>query len=374
MKKKERKPSRAVAASDAGTSKKTRIPDASEYLRRLRALGGVDEEDYAMFSDDVVPSITEFIPTGSLAIDKLINGANGGWPIGGISECAAWEHVGKSTLLDQSIAHCQRMDGVAFLIDSEKGRDLEWTELLGVNTSKLITYQAATLEEAFLGIEQALTVQAAVCQELVKVKKKPPPMLIVWDSLGGTPSKAELEGEPDDKHMAVAARVIKMNFRRLTQRLASLRCALVFSNHYYNKIGGYGGLETYGGSGVKYHTDLRLWLAKPEQLKIGDQQIGHIVRATGKKNRVSGQRGPVDTALIYGAGMDNSYTLFEWGRTAKNTDGQPWIVRNGAWFWLYPPGEEPISFQRMSVGLGEVLASNHAVYQTMANQYLAAPW
>lgn len=368
---KTRKPSRA---GDVGASSKVRVPDAAEYLRLLRGLKGVGEDDYAMFADDAVPTITEFIPTGSLAIDKLINGAKGGWPIGGISECAAWEHVGKSTLLDQSIAHCQRMGGIAFLIDSEKGRDREWTELLGVDASKVITYQAATLEDAFLGIEQALSVQATIRDDLVKKKMEPPPMLIVWDSLGGTPSKAELEGEPDDKHMAVAARVIKMNFRRLTQRLASLRCALVFSNHFYNKIGGYGGLETYGGSGVKYHTDVRLWLTKPEKLKIGEQEIGHVIRASGKKNRISGQRGPVDTALIYGAGVDNAYTLFEWGRTAKNRDGQAWIVRNGAWYWVYPPGEDPISFQRLSLGLGEVFTSRSDVYQAMATQYLEAPW
>lgn len=366
MVKKKRSPSRA-GRSDASL--------VSDYLKRLRAIKGVEPEDYQLFDSEAVPTITEFIPTGSLAIDKLVNGSNGGWPIGGISECAAWEHVGKSTLLDQSMAHCQRMGGIPFLIDSEKGRDRDWTELLGVDPSKVITYQAPTIESAFDGIEHALTVQQAVMMDLAKKAKgtKPPPMLIIWDSLGGTPSKAELEGSADDKHMAVAARVIKMNLRRLTQRLASLRCALVFSNHFYHKIGGYGGLETYGGSGVKYHTDIRVWLTKPEQLKIGEEVVGHVVRAQPKKNRVSGSKPPVDTALIYGAGIDNSYSLFKWGLDARNADNHPWVVRNGQWYWLYCPGHEPISFQRQFLGLGEVFTEHPNVYQAMATAYLASP-
>lgn len=359
-KKKKRKPSGKKSAA-------SRAPGAGDYLKRWRAMKNVDEEDVAMFSDDLVPNITEFIPTGSLAIDKLINGENGGWPIGGISECAAWEHVGKSTLLDQSIAQCQRMGGVAVLIDSEKGRDREWTELLGVNSDELLVKQADTLEESFGSIEEVCEVQQGVIDQ---VGWPPPPMLIVQDSLGGTPSKAELDGDPDDSHMAVAARVIKMNFRRLTQRLIKLRVAYVFTNHFYNKIGGYGGLVTYGGSGVRYHTDLRLWLKRPSAIKIADKEVGHVVTASSKKNRISGTKDPVDTGLIYGAGMDNAYTLFAWGQKHPNPEGNAWIVRNGAWYYLFNPGEDAISFQRQSLGLGEIFTERHDIYQTMAQQYL----
>lgn len=341
-----------------------KMPGPEEYLRRLRSLKGAP--DFAMFSDELVPHISEFLPTGSLAIDKLINWENGGWPIGGLSECASWEHVGKSTLLDQSLAHCQRMGGISVLIDSERGRDKKWTELLGVDRDKLIVRPALTLEDAFDAMDSVLLVQEGLMKH-----GKVPPMLIVWDSLGGTPSKAEAEGGPDDQHMAIAARVVKMNFRRVTQRLASLRCALVFANHFYSKIGGYGGgLETYGGSGVKYHTSMRVWLTRPEQLKIGERVVGHVIRANGKKNRISGSRDSMDTALIYGAGIDNTYTLFKWGMTASNSSGHPWIVKSGAWFWLYPSSGDPISFQQQFLGLSEILSDRKDIYQEMAAGYL----
>ena len=364
--KSKRSPKRVDSAS------KQKLPGADDYLRRLRAIKGVETDDYTMFDDDEVPTITEFIPTGVLAIDKLIGGANGGWPIGGISECAAFEHVGKSSILDQSIAQCQRMGGVACLIDSEKGRDRTWTALLGVDAAKLIVAPAGTLEDAFTQIERMLGVQEAVKAELKN--SKPPPMLIVWDSLGGMPSKAELVGEADDKHMAVAAKVIKMNFRRLTQRLSKLRCALVFTNHFYNKIGMYGGgIEAYGGSGPKYHTDVRIWMFRSNKLEIGNKVVGHAIKITPKKNRVSGTKDPVEAGLIYGAGVDNSYSLFEWGLIAQQENGQPWIMRSGQWYWLYPPGYEPISFQRKFLGLGEVLTANPEVYKMMATSYLSSP-
>jgi recombination protein RecA len=357
---KKRKPKKKSAAS----GKKT--PGAAHYLKVWKALDkGSKKNSVSMFSDDVVPTITEFIPTGNLAIDKTINGANGGWPIGGITEVAAWEHVCKSTLLDQSIAQCQRMGGVAVLIDSEKGRDRKWTELLGVDSEKLITFQADTIEEAYGGIDDALVIQEQVMREI----GQPPPMLIVQDSLGGTPSKAELEGDADTNHMMVAARVIKMNLRRLTQRLSKLRVAYVFTNHFYNQPGS-AALKTYGGSGPRYHTDLRLHFSRPGNIKVSDKIVGHVVECKTKKNRISGISEPIETALVYGAGMDNTYPLFKWGQKAANTEGHQWIQRSGANYWLYIPGESPVCFQRQFFGLGEFFKERPDIYQQMAVQYL----
>jgi recombination protein RecA len=331
------------------------------YLKRLK---GLKASGFSTFDDDFLSagSFSEFIPTGSLAVDKIIRG----WPVGGISECAAWEHVAKSHLLDLSLAQCQRLGGITALIDSEKAREKKWTRAAGVDTARLILKQADTLEQAFAGIDELCDAQESFLKENVKV----PMMLIGWDSLGGMPSKAELEGVADDKHMAVAARVIKMNFRRITQRLARLRIALVFTNHFYENIGGYGGLKTYGGSGVRYHTAVRIWLTSPGKVMVGEREVGHIVRVKAKKNRVRGVGGePIDTALIYGAGIDNAYTLFEWGLETSNGE-QKWIVRNGAWYWLHLPELEPIAFQNKSQGLGQILRAHPEFYQTMVDAFL----
>jgi RecA/RadA recombinase len=384
QKKRKRARAKAAAATAAPTTaakpdaakpkQQKKAPSAAEYLRRLKATAGSGPDGYSMFDADDVPQIKEFLPSGVLAIDKLLGLSKGGWPVGGICEVAAWEHVAKSVILDQSIAHCQRIDGIACLLDTEKGRTQAWSRLLGVDASKLIlARQADTLEQAFAEVERIISVQEQISAAHKGVL---PPMLLAWDSLGGMPSKAELEGAPDDHHMAVAAKVIKMNFRRLVQRLAKARIALVFTNHFYNKIGGYGGgLETYGGGGIKYYTHARLWLSKPGQIEIGGEVIGHIVRVRAKKNRVLGERvGPYDTAMVYGAGIDNSYSLHEWGLDAKQQDGAPWIERHGQWFRLRMPGTgELVAYQRKFLGLGEILTARPDVYVAMAAAYLEAP-
>jgi recombination protein RecA len=346
------------------------IPKPADYLKQLRAMSGVDDKDYAFFSDPLAwtSSVVEWIPTGSLAIDRQ---TGGGYPVGRIIEVASWEGVGKSTLLDQSIADHQRRGGICVLIDSEQARDEAYTMRLGVNPDELIMHKALTVEEAFIGIDRVLAIQEAHVKKLAAKKKQPPPMLIVWDSLGGTPTKAELKGAADDSHVADAAKKVKMNMRRMAQRIANARACLVFSNHLYENIGGFGGLKSYGGSGIRYFTSLRLWLTRTEQLKQGDRVIGHAVKSRIKKTRVCKPRPPTELGLIYGAGFHNAYTLFEWGKTHGVSEEHKWITQRGAWSYLMLPDDTHKAFQGTFMGFGDMLVENPAVYEKMAEQYMA---
>lgn len=320
-----------------------------------------------MMSEDLILlPVNEWIPTGNLAIDRL---TGGGWPVGRITEVASWEGVGKSTLLDQSIAQLQRMGGIACLLDTEKARDRKYTTTLGVNVDDLIVHPADTVEQVFAGFEYFLSIQ-----EMFSKKSNPPPLMIVWDSLGGTPTNDELQGAADDVQVASAAKVIKRNLRRLTQRIAHMRTTVVISNHFYKKIGfGGSGNEAYGGKGVAYFSSLRLWMARTGQLKLSDGRlVGHEVEAKLKKTRVGLPKPPVKTAVLYGAGFHNSYSLFDWGKTHGVDDTHRWVVQSGAHCWLYPPGQEPLHFQRTWFGLGELLTEHPDIYQQMASQYLAS--
>lgn len=357
------------AARSASKKKTAKIPTAAEYLVQLKKLRKEeDRADFAMMSDDtILLPVSEYIPTGNLEIDRLIGG---GWAVGRITEVCAWENVGKSTLLDQSIAQVQRMHGIGCLIDSEKARVRKYTEALGVNTSDLILHEADTIEQVFEGVENFLTVQ----EIHARGKRIPPPLLVIWDSLGGTPTNAELKGDADDEHVASAAKVIRKNLRRLAQRIAKLRVAIVISNHFYKQIGG-GGFGPaanipYGGKGLGYFCSLRLWLARTGWLKSGGQIIGQEVEAKIKKTRIGMPKPPVKTGLIFGAGFDNSYSLHAWGKKAMNPNGHPWVQVDGSHSWLHPPGEEGIYYQRGFLGLGHLLTENPKVYRAMAKQFL----
>lgn len=362
----------------AAKRKRTGRPlNAKDYLEQLRGLKGVDDDSFAVASDPIaaLAPVSEFLPTGVFALDRLIGG---GWPVGRIVEVAAWEQVGKTTLLTQAIANHQRNGAVCVLIDSESAQDPGYMRALGVDTDALIVAAAAegrvmTVEDVFVQIDRILAVQEAQVSKGVAV----PPMVIIWDSLGGTPSKAELEGDAGDKHVASAAKIIKLNFRRLTQRLPGARGTLVFANQFYENIatGGYGGgKKSYGGSGVRYHTSLRIWLSRIKALRLGDAPAGHVVQAELKKTRIVKPAPPAQMGLLYGYGIHNAWTLYQWGQRhgTDPTTHPHWIRTAGAWSYLHLPDGTHQTFQRSYVGLAELLAENPEIYRQVAESYLGS--
>ncbi len=311
------------------------------------------------------------MPTGLLALDKQ---TGGGYPIGRMVEVAGWEGSGKSTVIDQGIAEWQRNGGVANLIDSGEGRDISYTRTLGVQTDKLITSEVETIEEAFDAMEKIIAVQEKKTLALEKSKVLPPPVLIAWDALGGTPSRAELEGNPSDDHVAVAARVIALNFKRMISRMARLRITLLFANHFYKTIGSMSTLVSYGGKGPRYYTALRLWIRKMNEVRIGGNVVGFEMESKIRKTKISRWQPPDALGMIHGAGLDNAWTLYRWGKANGIGGDYPdhkWIVQSGAWCYLVPPGHETITFQRSFLGLGEVLAENPEIYQEFVAAYMA---
>lgn len=356
-----------------GKAKKPKIPDASDYLADLIKLRGKNEpEDFAFFEDALFGEPKERLPTGILELDKF---TGGGYPIGRMIEVAGWEGAGKSTLIDQGIAQCQKMGGIAHLIDNCEGRDVGYTQKLGVDTSKLITDEIETLEEGFAGIDKILTVQERREAELREANIEPPLVLIAWDSLGGTPSEEEFTGAADDDHVATGARVIGLNFKRILSRLAKLRVVFIFTNHFYKTIGqGVSTLVSYGGKGPRYYTSLRLWIRRTNEIKVGGRVAGFEVEAKLKKTKVGPYRPPVTLGLVHSCGIDNSYSLFRWGKDHGIGGDYPkhrWIEQQAAWCYLVPPGYETITFQNSFIGLGEVLAENPEIYRDFIAAFMA---
>jgi recombination protein RecA len=355
------------------SAKKPTVPGADEYLAELVKLRGKgDPEDFAFFSDALFGSPKERMPTGILELDKF---TGGGYPVGRIIEVAGWEGSGKSTLIDQGIAQCQKMDGIAHLIDNCEGRDATYTKTLGVDIDKLITDEIETLEEGFTGIDKILTVQEKKEAELHKAGIEPPLTLIAWDSLGGTPSDAEFEGAADDDHVATGAKVINLNFKRILSRLAKLRVVFIFANHFYKTIGqGISTLVTYGGKGVRYYPSIRLWIRRTDEIKVSNRTVGFQVEAKLRKTKVGRWNPPTTLGLVHSCGIDNSWSLFRWGKDHGIGGDYPnhrWIEQRGAWCYLVPPGYETITFQNSFIGLGEVLAENPEIYQDFIDAFMA---
>lgn len=345
--------------------------DTGAYLRALHSSKGVDDEDFALWSDPLshLRDVTEWFSTGSIALDKL---TGGGWPIGRIVELAAWEGVGKSTILDQSIAMAQRSGAITVLIESEAARDKKYSrDQLGVDPKKLIIAEAEHIEDGWERFENIINVHEDKLRLLRNTKREGPAVLVVWDSVGGMPAKEETEGGAGDAHMGAQSRAIKRGMRRIVKRLPDLRVSLVLANHFYNGIG-MAGLQSVGGAGIRYYTSLRVWLSRTGGIKIGEREVGHVISARLKKTRIVKPTDPVDIGLLFGHGIDNTYTLQDWGKTALNPEGKPWITQKGGWYLLNVPGAEPINYQGSFVALGQIFHEQPALYSAMVLAYQGA--
>lgn len=196
--------------------------------------------------------------------------------------------------------------------------------------------------------------------------------IVVHNSVGGTPTTAERDGAADEAHVMEAARAIKMNLRRIALRLSKLRTTLVLTNHFYQTIGTFASLKTYGGSGIRYFCSVRVWLTKKEQIKVGQRPVGHVVEAKLKKTRVGLPAPPVELGLIWGGGIDNSYTLFEWGLANGVSPEHRWVAQRGAWYYLMLPDGTHEVFQNGFLGLGEIFRNRMDVYGQMVEGYMGA--
>jgi recombination protein RecA len=325
-----------------------------------------DEGTFHFYSDTMFVEPAERLSTGVLGIDRI---TRGGWPIGKVSEIAAWEQVGKSTLLDQSIGRAQALGADAVLVDSEHARDPTYMRTLGVDLDKLVRIKAETIEKCFTAFDQLLDGREALLEKGYALK----PLLIVWDSIGGTPTKAQAEGAADARHMMDAARVINMNLQRLTPRLPVARAALVCANHFYMDPGPPPRRIVPGGKGLRYFTSYRIWLTRKGPVKVGTSEYGHQVEAVLKKDRFGQNTLPTMMGVLQGRGFDNTFTLFEWCRETGSEPGHQYVDQRGAWYTFSrtPDDPEPVKFQRGFLGFHQLVAVDQPeLYEKLAAEYL----
>jgi recombination protein RecA len=202
--------------------------------------------------------IKEWISTGSTLLDyNISNKPDGGIPVGKLTEISGEEASGKSLMAAHILANTQKRGGLAVLADSENAYNPEFGAQVGVDNDKLVYLQPRTIEETGEAIEKVIL--------LTRQKAKDKLVTIVWDSVAGTPSQAEIEGtfDPNDR-IGVTAKALAKMMRKLTQTLGKERICLVFTNQLKTKIGVMYGdpMTTPGGKAIPYHASVRIRLTR----------------------------------------------------------------------------------------------------------------
>jgi recombination protein RecA len=235
--------------------KKLTLAEAKAFVNKSIEKGGV------VNLDDEHAENVDAISTGAFMLD--IATGIGGLPIGRLVEIYGEPSSGKTTATLSAMAEAQKKYGKPVLcLDYEHAIDPKYCRLLGVDLSKekFILSQPDSFESGMKIAELYIT------NNLVS--------MVVFDSLAAMATEKELAGEPGDVHVAVLARAMSQELRRLTAAIHKSQVCVVFINHVHDVIEtgftaklGIKRKTTPGGKALKFYSSMRIEMAKADAIK-----------------------------------------------------------------------------------------------------------
>lgn len=242
----------------------------------------------------------EFVSTGSMSLDHALG--TGGFPRGGIVEVSGAESSGKTVIVHSALVQYQKLGHLGAYINTETPVPTDYQRELGVDLDKLIMPDS---EEPLCG-EQYLDI-ALTCAADPQVG------LVVIDSIAAAVPKAELEGEMEDNHMAVQARMTSKFLRKVNGILSHSGNTLLIVNQLRNKVGlVFGNPEdTPCGRALKFYCGQRVSIRRGETVKSRGLTIGMNVKNTVIKNKYAAPYGKGEFVLIYGKGIDSAREVLD---------------------------------------------------------------
>ena len=252
---------------------------------------------------DSPPETKEWLSTGSTILDTIISNnidANGGIPVGKLVEISGEAATGKSLLSYMILKDCQDKGGIPVLIDTENAANEDFLRLIGLEfypEGSLVYIQVDSIEAVFKAIEDII--------RRIRENDKDKLCCIVWDSVAGTSTDAEIQGDYGDATVGLAARLIGQGLRKIIRFIGTQRVSLVFLNQIRQKIGVFFGDDTVtpGGKAIPFFAAVRIRLYSGGKVKAGKDVLGVGIRPKIVKNRMGPPHREADLKMYFNRGL-----------------------------------------------------------------------
>ena len=334
-----------------------------KLLGEMQAKFGVD----SIMRASEVP-IHAPITSGSLALDFATG--IGGLPSDRVIEVAGGEGCGKTTLGLMAMMHFldEFPDRVAVILDTEHKLTMDWVQyLIGAERMERVIYMQPDY------MEQATNMYVdAVSSGQVG--------FVLFDSIGGSPTKAAAEKEAEKVQVGGNAGAVTKFARLAATHSAKYRCLTLCVNQVRADMEGFRRHMTPGGHGLKHACVMRIKLRRSTSDKVeavvnGEKMVvGFKVFASLIKNQMAAEGRTawwwfynVPTPE-YGFGID---TLDEVIRLSVATKV---VTQNGSWYAhaalpeYKSSGEHKVQGQK---GLAEAIAADPAVKASIVSETMA---
>lgn len=316
-----------------------------------------NSEDVIKFSDkDGFKDIKSWAHTGSTTLDYNLR--TFGLPTG-IIEIAGKSRSGKTTLGLMAMKYFLQEnpdDGIAVILSSENRDNKDYALQLGLPVSRIIIVKVKYVEAMFMQVKKLIM----DADEVMKEMKMKPKFFFLWDSLGATLSKSELDTMEEntkrmekelqrgtevedielknEKMMAFAKEAKKFAKSIMSEMYTHVMHFVMLNHQYEQSTMGVTTRKSTGGEWVELMPTLRLSMKLKNHEKIDDVEVAQITEVKVVKNDF-GSRKKTDIRILLGYGIilsqdDIDYAL-ENG-ILKKEGAKKVSFMNGRLFWSSP--------------------------------------
>ncbi|MDT9683417.1 ATPase domain-containing protein [Streptomyces sp. TRM76323] len=242
------------------------------------------QNGFSLLKDSTWASVDDRIPTMIPQLDAQLKG---GFPMGRVFSVASPAGVGKSNLAVQITKVATQIGLPVVWMDVEATTEPEHLLEMGVDTSKVLVKQPDKDHPENMSVEE---VAQSIEDVINYFKKQNKPALIIWDSVGQTPAKTELDGSYESKQPGLQAKAITLAMKKLSNLITSSSSALFAINQVRDDVGGQSFVKTYnypGGKEFMHVLSVFFQLGKGTSIERDKQYFAHKVKFTLKKSKVS---------------------------------------------------------------------------------------